>query len=206
MKYYVYQWVRKDTNEPFYVGKGCGNRDKHKKSNKGWKNIVNKVECFVERIKYFDNENDAILFEHNTIQQYKEKGYKLVNQTKYSEGGKSYSYTDEVKEKQSKNRKGKGPKTKSEEYKKLMSSIMKDREISWADKISKSMKEFAPNRTHNPHAKEIIQMDLKGNIIKEYSSAMEAGRQINKNGTAIADCASGRQKTAYGYKWSWKSK
>lgn len=23
-KYYVYEWIRLDTNEPFYVGKGCG--------------------------------------------------------------------------------------------------------------------------------------------------------------------------------------
>ena len=25
-KFYVYEWIRLDTNEPFYVGKGCGNR------------------------------------------------------------------------------------------------------------------------------------------------------------------------------------
>ena len=25
-KYYVYEWIRLDTNEPFYVGKGCDDR------------------------------------------------------------------------------------------------------------------------------------------------------------------------------------
>ena len=25
-KYYVYEWIRLDTNEPFYVGKGHGSR------------------------------------------------------------------------------------------------------------------------------------------------------------------------------------
>ena len=25
-KYYVYEWIRLDINEPFYVGKGCGDR------------------------------------------------------------------------------------------------------------------------------------------------------------------------------------
>ena len=25
-EYYVYEWIRLDTNEPFYVGKGKGNR------------------------------------------------------------------------------------------------------------------------------------------------------------------------------------
>ena len=27
--YYVYEWIRLDSNEPFYVGKGAGNRWKH---------------------------------------------------------------------------------------------------------------------------------------------------------------------------------
>ena len=29
--YYVYEWIRLDTNEPFYVGKGKGNR---------WKDLI----------------------------------------------------------------------------------------------------------------------------------------------------------------------
>jgi len=42
-------------------------------------------------------------------------------------------------------------------------------------------------------------------MIKEYPSANEAGRSINKQGNQIADCASGRQKTAFGYKWEYKN-
>lgn len=205
MEYYVYQWIRKDMNEPFYVGKGKDNRDKHKKSNKGWKNIVNKTECFVERIKYFNNENEAILFEHNLIDEYRKKGYKLVNQTEYSPGGTSYSYTDDVKQKQSENRKGKGNEWERDEtYRTKLSNIMKGREILWANKISESMKKYAPNRTHNPHAKTILQFNLQNILIKEYKSALEAGRCLGKSGNSIADCAAGRQKTAYGYIWKYK--
>ena len=39
MKYYVYHWIRKDINEPFYVGKGTGNIASHKKKIKVKKNI-----------------------------------------------------------------------------------------------------------------------------------------------------------------------
>jgi hypothetical protein len=50
----------------------------------------------------------------------------------------------------------------------------------------------------------ILQYDLDNNHIQEYKSAQEAGRCINKSGNQIADCASGRQKTAYGYIWKYK--
>jgi hypothetical protein len=46
--------------------------------------------------------------------------------------------------------------------------------------------------------------DLKNNFIQEFPSAMEAGRALNKSGNSIADCASGRQKTAYGFTWKYK--
>ena len=32
----------------------------------------------------------------------------------------------------------------------------------------------------------------------------EAGKYLNKSGNSIADCASGRQKTAYGFKWKYE--
>ena len=50
----------------------------------------------------------------------------------------------------------------------------------------------------------ITQYDLNMNIINEYKSANEAGRNINKSGNQIADCAAGRQKTAFGFIWKYK--
>jgi group I intron endonuclease len=52
--------------------------------------------------------------------------------------------------------------------------------------------------------KTIIQYDLNMNKIKEYSSAKEARDYLEKKGNSIADCASGRQKTAYGFIWKYK--
>jgi hypothetical protein len=109
-----------------------------------------------------------------------------------------------VKQRQSENRKGKGIGPRSKEWKKNISKANKGRVISWKSKISDSLKIFAPNRQHNPHAKPILQYDLQNILIAKYNSAQEAGRCLgNKSGNSIADCASGRQKTAYGYKWQW---
>lgn len=52
--------------------------------------------------------------------------------------------------------------------------------------------------------KPIIQFDLDGNFIKEHTSATQAGKELGKNGNNIADCASGKYKTTYGFIWEYK--
>jgi group I intron endonuclease len=52
--------------------------------------------------------------------------------------------------------------------------------------------------------KTTIQYDLNMNQIAEYPSAKEAGDFLGKCGKSIANCASGRQKTAYGFIWKYK--
>jgi hypothetical protein len=203
MKYYVYHWIRKDLNEPFYIGKGTGNRASHKKSNKGWKNITAKVECFWQILKYFEDEEQAYLYEHELIENYKKLGYKIVNQTKYSKGGSTWAYTDEVKQRQSENRKGKGTGIRNEEWRRNISKANKGRIISWASKIGDALRGKPKN--YLGHHKPILQYDLQLNLINEYQSAQEAGRYLGKSGNQIADCAANRQKTAYGYIWKYKS-
>ena len=44
-KYYIYEWIRLDTNEPFYVGKGKGRR---------WNTLTR------GNNKYFNNINKSI--------------------------------------------------------------------------------------------------------------------------------------------------
>ena len=51
----------------------------------------------------------------------------------------------------------------------------------------------------------VIQCNLEGNFIKEWNSCSEAGRYLNVSNLGISDCASGRQKTAYKYKWKYKN-
>lgn len=82
--------------------------------------------------------------------------------------------------------------------------------------ISKALTGYKQNEQHranrskstkghrNKPGKEIIQYDLNMNKINEYKSANEAGRYLNKSGNQIADCAAGRQKTAFGFIWKYK--
>lgn len=202
--FYVYQHLRLDNNIPFYIGKGCKDRAfRKRRNNVGWNNIVDKIGFTVEIIKYFEDEKEAIIYENELITLYRNKGIELVNQTKYSSGGTSYSYTDEVKAKQSLGQIGiKRPKSK--EWCDKVSKANKGRKILWADKIGDALR-GVPKNYPNPNKKIIMQLDLEGNFIKEWHSATEAGKGLNKSGNSIADCASGRQKTAYGFKWKYKN-
>jgi hypothetical protein len=201
--FYVYQHLRLDNNIPFYIGKGCKDRAfRTKRNNKGWNNIVNKVGFKADIIKYFEDENQAIEYEHKLIDDYKSQGIELVNQTLYSSGGTSWSYTDEVKEKQRLGQIG-TKRPKSKEWCDKVSEANKGRKILWANKIGDALR-GVPKNYPNPNKKIIIQLDLEGNFIKEWPSATEAGKYLNKSGNSIADCASGRQKTAYGFKWKYK--
>lgn len=74
-KYYVYIWYIKETNEIFYVGKGCGNRYKSMKDrNSYFKNIRKKYECDCKIIKYFEDEQEAYNYELELGIKLKEKG------------------------------------------------------------------------------------------------------------------------------------
>lgn len=54
-------------------------------------------------------------------------------------------------------------------------------------------------------SKTVIQLDLETKqIIAEYPSAKEAGRQLNISQGNISSCCRGKLKTAYGYKWEYK--
>lgn len=51
------------------------------------------------------------------------------------------------------------------------------------------------------NSKPVIQYDLDGNFIKEWSSLMEIERELGFNHANISKCCLGKQKTAYGFIW-----
>lgn len=51
--------------------------------------------------------------------------------------------------------------------------------------------------------KEIIQMDMEGNIIKKYGSGMQAAKELNLSQAKISECARGKKIQYNGYKWKY---
>lgn len=54
-------------------------------------------------------------------------------------------------------------------------------------------------------SKPVLQIDKNtGQVISEYQSLREAGRQLNIGNGSISRCCNGKQKTYKGYKWKFK--
>lgn len=54
-------------------------------------------------------------------------------------------------------------------------------------------------------SKSVLQIDKNtGQVISEYQSLREAGRQLNIGNGSISRCCNGKQKTYKGYKWKFK--
>lgn len=86
--YYVYEWIRLDTNEPFYVGKGKDNRcyDLNRGYNKHFNNIIKSILTAVYILNNNLSEQEAFDYECWYINYYKNLGYNLVNITDGGEG------------------------------------------------------------------------------------------------------------------------
>lgn len=87
--FYVYEWIRLDTNEPFYVGKGKNNRWKtlNRRGNKYFNNIVESVPIAVNILHDNLDEQMAYGLECYYIWQYRDIiGYDLCNINDGGEG------------------------------------------------------------------------------------------------------------------------
>lgn len=95
--YFVYEWIRLDTNEPFYVGKGKGDRWYRRNSrNKHFLNIYNKVPTAVHILHENLSEQEALEYECWYIDEYKYNiGYNLVNLTDGGDGISGYKPSEE---------------------------------------------------------------------------------------------------------------
>ena len=72
--FYVYEWIRLDTNEPFYVGKGKGNRcyKLTREKNNHFNNIVNKIPVAVNILHDNLDEQTAFGLEVWYIREYRD--------------------------------------------------------------------------------------------------------------------------------------
>ena len=68
---------------------------------------------------------------------------------------------------------------------------------------SRKMNGTLKNNGSEKRKKSILQYDLKGNFIKEWSGVLEAMREYN--GVRVQRVADGKQKHAAGFIWKWKN-
>lgn len=96
-KYYVYEWFFTDTDEVFYVGKGCGDRYRTVSGrNKFFLDMYRTHSCDVRIIEKDLYEEDAYALEHSTILWYREHtNFRLTNQTDGGDGTRGFHPSDE---------------------------------------------------------------------------------------------------------------
>lgn len=70
-------------------------------------------------------------------------------------------------------------------------------------KYSEDDRKITPKKKQTSHT--IYQFDKNGLLLNKYSSITEAARVNNCDKSKICACCNGRQKTAYGYQWSYKN-
>ena len=159
--YYVYIYYRLDTNEPFYVGKGCRYRWKDlSRRNKHFKKIANKYPIAVDIIKdnLTDEEAsgiecyiiDKLVFEYGFSIDIKNnegnrRDYHLVNQTWGGEGSSGCIPSEETRLKMSKSRKG----------------LLKGVPMSEQAKKNMSLNHANFKRSNNPRSKYVICLPTK---------------------------------------------
>lgn len=216
MRPYIYL-VKNQQNKIVYIGQQIGTKSINEYKGSGL--LLNRAykkygENYFKRevIEFcsIDELNDK---EKLYIKQYNTKFPHGYNLTDGGDGNKGLKFTIEQKQKISQSKQGqKYPKEHGEKIRQAKLGKKRDQEtINKIIQTKASKHNIQPNlnlkgQYKSNSQKSIFQYDLQGNLLNKYQSAQEAGRCLNKSGNQIADCASGRQKTAYGYKWQYKDK
>lgn len=177
----VYQHLRADTKEPFYIGIGKTKSRAYVKSNRSdfWKSISSKYGYIVDILAENVSRKTAIELEMYLINYYgklyDDTGI-LCNFTNGGEGGSlGFIQSEETREK----------------------------------KRQANYKREYKTRTHTNYPKEkvslpVLQFTKDGNFLKEYLSIIEAGRLTNISHSNICQVCKGNRKTAGNYIWKYK--
>lgn len=215
--YYVYVYYRLDTNEPFYVGKGKGDRWKHFKGrNRHFINIVDKIPTTVIIEKENLTENEAFYWEEKIIEilvfeygfsidilnnRYNDHYCHLVNKTW---GGEGVSRTWNEKERKRKSELFKGEnnpmygKTHSEETKRKLSETRKGKGCGEDNPFyGKHHTEETKKKTrgkNNYGAKQVICITTG----KIFDTVKEGGKYYKCSPSTIIECCKNKKSKSAG--------
>jgi hypothetical protein len=220
---YIYL-VENCFNDPnkVYIGKTTDTRKSQHKRTFG-KNITYNIIDQVDSVKYKDWEP----LETYWINQFKAWGFETMNVRKKGGSGPEF-YTEDIRIKMSKSKKGKKYNVRSIIQYDLQGNIIKKwkslKEASLFYNIksgdiscccSEKQKTAGGFRwqfeniplgsytTHN-NSKSVYQYDKHGNIIVEWKSAKQAAKMLGIDQGNLITCLKGRQKTAGGFVWKYK--
>jgi hypothetical protein len=216
-KFYVYCHRRKTDGKCFYIGKGTKNRYKSESGrNQYWWNIVNKHGFESEILVNDLTEEKAFELEAEFCKQI---GYENLCNLNIENGWGGHSKTEETKQKLYTDIRNKNVSKSLKGYKQTKEHILKrsahlkgkpnlKNKKSKPEGFGKNISNKLKGKKHPNLQKSIIQYDLQGNIIKEWSSILEAClilfKDISKNPNITA-CCKNRIKSAYGYIWAYKN-
>ena len=194
---------------PFYVGKA---NDVVRRKHKHYQTYGNDITLTI-----IDKVEDWKYWEEYWIEQFKAWGFSLLNQNKG--GGGPERYTEEQKQKMRKPRPGSGIKI-SETLKQRNHSKYYTEEVRQriSEKNKGKAKPFTKEHQQNmliakrKQAIPVLMLDLNDNLIREWESKGQAAEWIKEQTgktsnimSQIKDCILGRQKTAFKFKWKYKT-
>ena len=201
-KFYVYEHIKADTKEVFYVGKGIGNRC-HKRTNRNrfWHNVVNKHGFEVKFVAKDLDEDLALLVEVERIDQLKKLNHRLCNLTGGGEGVSGLVMSAESRKKMSDSHIGKKP---SQETRKKQSLARVGVKKSEEHKLKIGLGNKGKVRSLETKQK-ISDLKSKKVICLEtntvYQNAYEASKQTKIQRSGISRCCRGDRKTAGKLTW-----
>ena len=214
MRPYIYL-VKNKQEKVVYIGQQIGTKSINEYKGSGL--LLNRAymkygdDYFKREIIEYCNIDELNNKEKLYIKKYNTKFPHGYNLTDGGDGNKGYQYSNDQKQNISNSKMGqKYPKEHGEKIR--QSKLGKKRDQNTINKIiqTKASKhniqpDLSLKGQHRSNSQKIIlQYDFQDNLLNEYQSAQEAGRCFNKSGNSIADCAAGRQKSAYGFKWKYK--
>lgn len=77
--------------------------------------------------------------------------------------------------------------------------------LEWSTRVENMQHAITTGIHPNTYTSKVtLQFSLQGELLKKYSSASDACKELGVDVTALGACLAGKNKTAYGYKWQYE--
>ena len=206
------KYIGKDTNNnPKYLGSGSILKkaiEKYGKENfkkEILEHCSSKEELWKREehwLNFFNAESNP-LFYNRTNKAYGNSGQTQEGKKKISNAKKGWIPSDETKKRMSENRRG--HKMYNDEWRlKIKNSLTGLKRTDETKHKQSEIRKGKPSQSK----KSVLQYDKQGNFLKEYPSATEAAKTLNKkSGAAITEVCNGKgnRKSIFGYIWKYKN-